>query len=324
MIRKLEKNHKLLCTSRNYREATELNKIRKLNLTIVGKHGGTEKSEKLKVSIDRMHNLFQKVKKFSPDTTISFCSPEASRISFGMGIKHIAFCNAPHSEAVMRLSLPLIQNLLIPRHIPKKEFSRYGISQKNIIQYNALDEYLIVKEKIVHNTLPKLLLEKNKTIIFRTYEAQASYVSKNIPTIKLIQKISKEFPDCNFIVLGRYSNEIKSLKQQLGKKIIILDKVVDSGDLLSLCDVFIGSGGTMTSEAALRGIPTISYDAVPNLDEKFLVRKKLVKRATSSDKIVKLTKILLKSDRNKIKQKAKSFLDSMEDPYSKLSDLLKK
>ncbi|MDH3385831.1 MAG: DUF354 domain-containing protein [Nitrosopumilus sp.] len=324
MIRKLEKNHKLLCTSRNYREATELNKIRKLNLIIVGKHGGTEKSEKLKASIDRMRELFTKIQKFSPDTTISFCSPEASRISFGLGIKHIAFCNAPHSEAVMKLSLPLIQKLLIPSHIPKKEFSHYGISQKNITQYHALDEYLIVKEKIVHNTLPKLNLERNKTIIFRTYEAQASYVSKNIPTIKLIQKISKEFPDCNFIVLGRYSSEIKSLKQKLGKKIIILDKVVDSGELLSLCDVFIGSGGTMTSEAALRGIPTISYDAVPNLDEKFLVRKKLVKRATSSDEIVKSTKILLKSNRNKIKQNAKSFLNSMEDPYSKLLDLLKK
>jgi len=324
MIRKLEKNHKLLCTSRNYREATELNKIRKLNLTIVGKHGGTEKSEKLKASIDRMSDLFKMIQKFSPDITISFCSPEASRISFGMGIKHIAFCNAPHSEAVMKLSLPLIQKLLIPWHIPKKEFSRYGISQKNITQYRALDEYLIVKEKIIHNTLPKLILDKNKTIVFRTYEAQASYVSKNIPTIKLIQKISNEFPDCNFIVLGRYSNEIKLLKQKLGKKIIILDKVVDSGELLSLCDVFIGSGGTMTSEAALRGIPTISYDAVPNLDEKFLVRKGLVIRATNSDKIVGLTKILLKSDRKKISQKAKSFLNSMENPYTKLLDLLKK
>jgi len=324
MIRKLEKNHKLLCTSRNYREATELNKIRKLNLKIIGKHGGTEKSQKLKASIDRMSKLFQIIQKFSPDTTISFCSPEASRISFGMGVRHVAFCNAPHSEAVMRLSIPLIQKLLIPWHIPKKEFSRYGISEKNISQYRALDEYLIIKDKIIYNTLPNLQLDKKRTIVFRTYEAQASYVSKNIPTVKLIQKISSEFSDCNFIVIGRYSTEIKSLKQKLGKKIIILDKVVDSGELLSLCDVFIGSGGTMTSEAALRGVPTISYDAVPNLDEKFLVRKGLVIRAKKADKIVDLTKILLKSDRKKIRQKAKTFLDSMEDPYSKLFNFLKK
>jgi len=322
MIRRFEKNHKLLCTSRNYREVTELAKIRKFDLTIIGKHGGAEKSGKLKASIDRMSGLFKKIQKFSPDATISFCSPEASRISFGMGIKHIAFCNAPHSEAVMRLSLPLIQKLLIPSHIPKKEFSRYGIAQKNITQYRALDEYLIVKEKIIPNTLPKLYLDKNKTIIFRTYEAQASYVSKKIQTIKLIQKISTVFSDCNLIVIGRYSNEIKSLKQKLGKKIILLDKVVDSGDVLSLCDVFVGSGGTMTSEAALRGIPTLSYDAVPNLDEKFLVRKGLVIRATNPNKISDSIKILLKSNKKKIKQKARNLLNSMEDPSLKLSTLL--
>ena len=38
-------------------------------------------------------------------------------------------------------------------------------------------------------------------------------------------------------------------------------------------DVFIGSGGTMTAESALMGIPTISYNAVPNIIENFLVKK---------------------------------------------------
>jgi len=324
IIKKLERNHKLLCTSRFYREVTQLAKIRKLNLVMIGKHGGAKKYDKLNVSIERMGGLLNKISKFSPDITISFCSPEASRISFGLGIKHIAFSNAPHAEAAMRLSVPFIQKLLTPWLIPKTAFAKYGISKRNIIHYKAMDEYNIIKGKSHKKTVPKLKRVGKKTILFRTYEAQASYIQKKkIKTVHIIREISKEFPNINIVVLGRYSDEIKELKKELGKKIIVLNNTVDSGEILSLVDIFIGSGGTMTQEAALRGVRTISYDAVPNLDEKFLVRKGLVYRGKDSKQIIKLIKKLLNSDKNKIKKKAKKFLDSMEDPYNKLTSVLR-
>jgi len=323
LIKKLSKKHELLCTSRNYREVKELAKIRKLNVVIVGRHGGGKKAGKLLANINRMNSLFKIIQKFNPELTLSFCSPDASRISFGLGIKHIAFCNSPHSEKVMKLTVPLVQKLLIPKHIPKKEFTKFGILAKNIIQYNALDEYLIVKGKTFYNTIPKLHFEKKKTLLFRTHEIQASYPSRKVDTIGIIKKMAKEFPDFNIIVLGRYYDEIKSLKRKLGKRIVILEKVVDGGEILSLCDVFVGSGGTMTSEAVLRGVPTLSYNAVPNHDEKYLVRLGMVSRAESPNKIIEVTRKLLNSDRKKLELKAKKFLDSMENPHSKLSQVIK-
>jgi len=323
LIKKLEKKHELLCTTRDYREAKELAKIRKLNVVIVGHHGGAEKANKLLANIERMKSLFLLLQKFKPDLTLSFCTPDAARMSFGLGIKHIAFSNSPHHEKVMKLTVPLVDKLLIPKHIPKKEFTKYGITPKNVIQYNSLDEYLIVKGKKFQNTVPKLHFEKKKTILFRTYEAQAAYPSKNVDTVGIVKRMAKEFPDFNIIVLGRYYDEIKSLKQKLGKRIIVLDKVVDSGEILSMCDVFVGSGGTMTTEAVLRGVPTLSYNGVPNLDEKYLVRLGLLPRAETLPKIIQLTHKLLNSDRKKLELKAKKFLDSMEDPHSKLFEIVK-
>ena len=323
LIKKLNKKHDLLCTTRDYREAKELVKIRKLKAVIVGHHGGGEKAGKLLANIDRMKSLFTLIQKFKPELTLSFCSPDACRIAFGLGIKHIAFCNSPHHEKVMKLTVPLVDKLLIPKHIPKKEFTKYGISPKNIIQYNALDEYLIVKGKIFHNTVPKIHFEKKKSILFRTHEIQAAYPSRKIDTIGIIKKMAEEFPDFNIIVLGRYYDEITSLKRKLGKRIIVLDEVVDSGEILSLCDVFVGSGGTMTSEAVLRGVPTLSYNGVPNHDEKYLVKLGMLPRAESISKIVQITKKLLNSDRKKLQIEAKKFLDSMEDPHSKLFEIIK-
>ncbi len=323
LIKKLNKKHKLLCTTRDYREAKELARIRKLDVVIVGRHGGGEKAGKLLANINRMNSLFKIIQKFKPELTLSFCSPDASRISFGLGIKHVAFCNSPHHDKVMRLTIPLVQKLLIPKHIPKKEFTKYGISSKDVIQYNALDEYLIVKGKTFHNTVPKFHFEKKKTILFRTHEIQAAYPSRKVDTIGIIKKIAIEFPDFNIIVLGRYYDEIKSLKKKLGKRIVVLDEVVDSGEILSLCDVFIGSGGTMTSEAILRGVPTLSYNGVPNHDERYLVKLGILPRAESLSKIVQITHQLLNSDKRKLESKAKKFLNSMENPHDSLSKVVK-
>ncbi len=120
IIEKLGKKHNILCTSREYEEVTKLAKIRDFDLVFVGKHGGVDKKTKLQASIDRMGKLYRKIRIFSPDLVISFCSPEAARISFGLGIKHIAFSDSPHANAVMRLTIPLIQKLLIPNVIPKR------------------------------------------------------------------------------------------------------------------------------------------------------------------------------------------------------------
>jgi len=322
LIKKLGKKHQLLCTTRNYREAKELAKIRKVDAIIVGRHGGSDKAGKLFATIDRMKSLFKIIEKFNPDLTLSMHSPDAARMAFGFGIKHIAFSNSPHAEKQMRLILPLVDTILTPKHIPKKEYTKYGISAKNIVQYNAFDEYVIIKSNSIKNTLPKLNLKKKKTILFRTHESKAAYAHK-VDTIGIIKKLEREFTDCNIVVLGRYYDEIKFLKRKLRKQTTVINKVVDSSEILSLCDVFVGSGGTMTSEAVLRGIPTLSYNATPMHDERHLIKLGLLPRAKTPDHIIKLTKKLLNSDTKKLKLKAKKFLDSMENPHSKLFEIIK-
>jgi len=318
MISRFQKKHQVLCTSRNYREVTNLAKIRKLNLIFVGKHGGSEKYDKLNASIHRINKLSKIIKKNKPNIAVSFCSPEASRVAYGLGIKHISFSDSPHAEAVMRLSIPLVQKLLIPWVIPKKEFEKFGINKKNIIQYKAIDAASIAL-RIPKKNKFSLTSKRKKTILVRVEEDQAAYSSKNTTkTIMIIKSLIKEFNNENILVLGRYSTQIQFLNRTFGKKIKILNKVVDGKALLSKIDVFVGSGGTMTAEAALLGVPTISYNAIPNLIESYLVKKKLVERQTNTKQIVRSIKKILRSSNIEHKKRAKKALNSMEDPYLKL------
>ena len=323
MIKRIKKNHTVLCTSRDYQQVTQLAKIRGLKLKIIGKHGGTKRHDKLNASLHRSKSLSLRIKQFSPDITVSFCSPEAARVSYGLGISHICFSDSPHATAVMRLVVPLVQKLLIPWIIPKKEFTKFGIDSKDIVSYRAIDAAIIAKRKISKNN--KTVSKKNarKIILVRVEEEYASYSTKRRPAIPIIKEILKNFSNEEIVVMGRYSSQVKHLEQVFGKKIRVLNKVVDSKKLLENTDVFIGSGGTMTAESALLGIPTISYNAVPNIIETYLVKKKLVIRKTNPKQIANSIEKILRSSNLSIKKRSKKMMNSMEDPYLTLVKTMK-
>jgi len=323
MIKRMKKSHTVLCTSRDYNQVTQLAKIRNLKLIIVGKHGGFKRHNKLNASLHRAKLLSIRIKKFSPDITISFCSPEAARVSYGLNIDHICFSDSPHANAVMRLVIPLVQKLLIPWIIPKKEFTKFGINSKDIISYRAIDAAIIAKRKVSKNSKKLVKKSKRKVILVRVEEEYASYSTKKRPAIPIIKEIIKNFSDQEIIVMGRYTSQVRHLDQTFGKKIRVFNKIVDSKILLENAGVFVGSGGTMTAESALLGIPTISYNAVPNIIESYLVRKKLVIRETNPKRVAVSIKNILESSNLETKKRSKKIWGSMEDPYPILVKTMK-
>jgi len=303
MIKRMKKSHTILCTSRDYNQVTQLAKIRNLKLIIVGKHGGFKRHSKLNASLHRTKLLSIRIKEFSPDITISFCSPEAARVSYGLNIDHVCFSDSPHANAVMRLVIPLIQKLLVPWIIPKKEFVKFGINSNDIMHYKAIDASIIAKRKVSKNS-KKLDKESGRRVILvRVEEEYASYSTKKRPAIPIIKEIIKNFNDEEIVVMGRYTSQVRQLAQTFGKKIRVLSKVVDSKILLENTDVFVGSGGTMTAESALLGIPTISYNAIPNIIESYLVRKKLVIRETNPKRVATSIRNILESSNIETKKK---------------------
>lgn len=323
IIEKLGPKHDILCTSREYNEVSKLAKIRDFDLIFVGKHGGGDKESKLKASIDRIEKLSKKIKKFGPDVVISFGSPEAARISFGLGIKHIMFCDSPHANAVMRLTIPLIQKLLIPYVIPKKEFSKFGINQKDIVQYKAVDAVVTMQRKINENITSPFKNNNKKNILIRVEEEEAAYTSKSSKIIPIIKKIANDYKDENIVVLGRYTQQIINLQKTVGKKVKVIKMSFDGKYLLNKSDIFIGSGGTMTAESALMGIPTISYNAVPNIIENFLVKKSLVKRETDPNRVSNEIKRIFRRKSDQNQKRAVKVVKQMEDPIQKLEKIIK-
>ncbi len=316
-IQKLQKQHKILCTSRKYEQVNGIRKFGSINPIIIGKHGGKNNVNKLLASLDRSKLLTKKIEKNGPDLLISFCSPEASRVAFGLGIPHIAFSDSPHANAVMRLALPYATKLLTPWIIPKKDFEGFGIDNKNIINYRTIDAAVIIKN-YKKNKQKKSNLRKR--ILIRPEESEAAYITKKSKTVKIIKKIIEKFPDEQKIVLSRYKEQTIKLKKIFGVSICLLSKPVSGKELLNNVDCFIGSGGTMTAESGLLGIPTVSFNAIPNRIEDFLVKKRIIVRSENPDRISREIYQSLNNPQiiKKRKENARKLVMSFEDPYQVL------
>lgn len=321
MVKKLRRRHTVVCTGRRYRELSGLAGIRRFRLREVGRHGGGEKEPKLRASVRRMSALHAMMARQKPDLTVSFCSPDASRISYGLGIDHIGVTDAPHSIAVMRLSVPLLQKLLIPAIIPKSRVTRFGIGERDVMKYNALDSYVTIKHSSYPGTEVPFSGGK-RTILVRMEEEQAAYIPNRMDTHAILEALAGHYegdPGVEVVVLGRYTDQIRRLKRRFGRRLRILSKTYDGKALLENADVFIGSGGSMIAEAALLGTPTISYNAVPNITEEYLIRKRTVRREENPDRIARLARRMLTEDNGPYARRGKRLMSRMQDPYEVLA-----
>jgi predicted glycosyltransferase len=323
-----EKGHEVLCTSRDYREAVELARIKGLDLKLVGRHGGPERYGKLAASAERMRALADVISGFAPDAAVTFSSPEGARVAFGLGVRHIGFNDSPHAEAVAKLTVPLMSRLLCPWVIPYSSWTGFGISRKDISRYHALDPAAWLKDDNDDSSSSAHMVEPdkkegNKTVVLiRLEESKASYIAdKKLASTALVDAVVDELAQrADIVMLCRYSDQIEEAKARYGNSARIIESVVDGVSLIKSTDLFIGAGGTMSAEAALLGVPTISIAPVRYHVEDYLVRSGLVARTRNPGALAKLASRMLAGEkfRKAQKKRAERALASMENPTKKM------
>jgi predicted glycosyltransferase len=319
-----EKGHTVRMVSRKYREVSQLVEMMGLEVDVIGEHGGKALGDKLVASVRRIRDLVPVFIEMEPDAAVSFSSPELARVSFGLGVPHISVNDSPHAVAVAKLSLPLSQKLLTPRMIPKSAWMGYGIPEERIVQYNALDPWVWLKDfKPDASVLDELGLSQDAPIVtVRAPEMQAAYLLDNSTRfssiVEFVKNLKRLRDELQIVVVPRYREQIETLLGSAEGGIKVCEEVVDGPSLTYYSDVFIGAGGTMSAEAALLGIPTYSsYPGEAYLIERYLVEKGLLIRETDYGRITGgVLKILedTAEARRTQSSKAQELVSGFEDP----------
>ncbi len=316
----------VLATSRRYREVGPLAARAGLDLKYVGDRGTKGQEEQLLAATRRQAEMIPIVKEFDPKVAVSIASAVCARVAFGLGIRHVAVNDSPHSEVAGRLSLPLSYHLLCPWVIPFKAWAKFGLREEQVTTYRALDAAVWLKRDPLAGPVPKLDRGK-KTITVRVQESDAPYLAKADMswTDKLLASLIDAFPDSNLVALCRYDFQVEEIKGKFGSRCIVPDEVVSGHDLLAATDLFVGMGGTMNAEAALMGVPTISAFQGSLYTDHYLEKVGLLSKALNTSTLVSHARRYLSDGfRDAYERKARRVLDSMEDPVPRIAGFIEK
>jgi hypothetical protein len=319
------KGFKTILTTREYREVNELLELRGLKAIKVGRHGGGALDDKLMESSKRIVELCKEIGEQGPDVAISFSSPEAARVAFGLKIPHYCINDSPHADAVCRLTIPLSQKLFTPWVVPTYAWKRYGIAPRDIVRYRALDPTVwLTNYKSNPRALDSLNLDRGKPlIVLRTPEEFAAYLSEHssstsINATDIVRKIlDLGGTETQLVILPRYDNQAERFSKLFGNRVIVPEHVIDAVSLLQMSSVLIGGGGTMTAEAALLGVPVISYyPGDTTFVERFLIGYGLVERILDPGRVAQRAMAVSKNEefREFYRKRSAKLFRSMEDP----------
>jgi predicted glycosyltransferase len=269
----------------------------------IGKYDTSSFITRMKQSLYRQNEFLELFEKKKPDVSISHQSVDSCRIAFGLGIPIIATHDSPHAHSVNKLTMSLIDWLVVSEAISIDSLKRCFNGQ--IFQFSGVDEVAWIQNRKyqIKYEYPRPL------IIIREFETKAAYAQNEINVAEQIaEKLVKVG---NVLYLPRYDRRSRD-------NLIIPDEFVDSTSLVNQADLVVGFGGTMAREAALQGIPTLVLPAINNQP----VNDYLTKKGFPLFK-VEMTQLISKSKKliNK-RWKTKSLLEKLQNPINTIEKIL--
>ncbi|WXG47616.1 MAG: DUF354 domain-containing protein [Candidatus Atabeyarchaeum deiterrae] len=329
------KGNRVIVTTRVHDVVIDLLKLKRIPHFVAGEYGGETLEGKLRASTKRVLSLTDFI---SPsckeiDFSMHFSSPEAARVAFGLGLTSICLNDTPHSIAVCKLSFPLSTYVVTPKCISPSKLLKLGASKESIVQYDGVDEVAwIPNVKPDSSVLKALGLDEQKPIVvIRPEESKAAYMRglKDVNALELkgtplIEKILKEFPSTQIVVLPRYEEQRRATLERFAGQVIVPDKAIDGPSLIAFSTLTVSGGGTMSWEAALLGVPSICHFPKAMDVERYLSKKGFpIYCSADMGKVTSHALAILRNP-SKFRVNTKRLLTKMESPMDAIDRILEK
>lgn len=233
--------------------------------------------------------IYKEARLFKPDIFLSFGSTYAAHASKLYGKPHIALDDTEHAKFELLMYPPFTDVLLNPKCF-KKNLGKKQIFFDSYIELSYLHPSLFEVNKGVRKILN--LAKSDKFVLFRFISWGASHDigQSGIPNDTKLELI-KLFEKMGYIIFisaeGSLSDDFEKYRISISPELI--------HSILKEADIFIGESGTMATEAAILGTPSVfvnSLDAGVFQDEvKYGILYSYRNANNLVDKIVSLLKI---------------------------------
>jgi predicted glycosyltransferase len=249
------KGHEFLVVARDKEVSLNLLHIYGINFKSRGK-GPKSLIGKLLYAIKANIFIFKQARKWKPDILLSFGSPYAAHISKIIGKPHIALTDTEHARLIILAFAPFTETIITPDCY----FNKFIEKQ---IRFNGYFELSYLAPKyFTPNQLIKqeLNINKNqKVVLFRFISWGASHdIGQSGISLNNKNKLTELFINKSYKVLisaeGELSPDLEPFRIKISPEKI--------HDVLSAVDIFIGESGTMATEAAILGTPSVYFNSL--------------------------------------------------------------
>ena len=289
----------LIITGREYGDIHNIMNDYGFEFISVGKHGITL-NQKLKESTGRAYELSKIISKEKPDIALSKHSIELPRVSFGLGIPSLYVLDNEHALAANKLTLPLVDRIIMPQAIDMWSLIKLGADPNKIISYKGTSEIMHFKNFEVNDNIFEdlgLKLKKEKTILMRPEPSLASYLNTDCRKSVLTPVVEVLEQYANILIIPRFKEQNKIFESY--DNVINLEPPIDTSSLIKKCDLMIGAGGTMNREAAVLGTPVIScYPGDTLAVDQYYIDNGLMCRSNDVDEIINMALNLMSTEYN--------------------------
>ncbi|MGC9226302.1 DUF354 domain-containing protein [Caldivirga sp.] len=273
------RGYRFIVTCRKYDYVINVLKMYGVNGYCEGEHGEDVRS-KLVNGLSRSLKLINVVDDFN--VHISLTSPDAFRVAFGLGKPSIALTDTAHAFHVNKLTLPLADRVIAPIAIPKRKLMTYipHGEEGKVKFFNGVFEVMwVYRFKPNWSEVEQLGLRNgDKYVVFRFEESKAAYYKYSEQSriaVKAIRFLLKQ--GFKVIVFPRYDDQRELVASKFNRElsngnVIIPSKPVDGLQLAYFSSLVITGGSTFAVEAALLGVPSISYFPSTYYTDKYVIK----------------------------------------------------
>jgi predicted glycosyltransferase len=272
MITELQRDNEVVLTSRPLANTIDLLELNGFPYHIVGKHYGQSNVRKSFGFAVRIFQLYRFLKDSPPDVAISHSSFYSPVVAQFLGIPSI-YLNDNEYAAGNRISFLFADRIMVPEFLDVRKVERQWARKSKIVPYPGVKEAVYLWD--YSPALDGFAIDDRagmKVIFIRPEPWTAQYYKgeRNFMDTMLLD-LRERF---KVILLPRGKVQEHYYRDKRFAGITVPGKSIKLSQIMAVCDLFIGAGGTMTREAAVLGVPTVSiyHDELLAVD-RFLIEK---------------------------------------------------
>jgi uncharacterized protein len=263
--RRLEaEGHEVLVTARDNAQTIELARPNWESLEVIGGRTQAGRLAKGQAMLGRIRDLVAWAKRARPDVALSHNSYGQIVAARRLGIRAVTAMDYEHQPA-NQLGFRLASVVMLPAALRGVGMERQGAVARKTRYYEGLKEEIYlgdfepdpgVLDEVGVEPVPEGVL-----VVARTPPSGALYHRSDNPLFSQILTAIGERPEVRCVTLCRHPEQRAELAEMGLPNLILPERAVDARSLLYAADLVVGAGGTMTREAALLGVPTVSIFA---------------------------------------------------------------